>query len=47
MPNEMNSQNCANCQHAREKSTFPRCVGCLKDAAHGNQFPRWQAKETP
>lgn len=47
MAPEMNAQNCRNCQHGREKSTFPRCVSCLKDASRDDQFPRWQEVETP
>ena len=43
MAPEMISKTCVNCQHGRMVSTFPRCVGCLKDGKCGDQFPRWEA----
>lgn len=45
MAPEMNSQNCGNCRHRRRKSTFPRCMGCVKDKCPDNQFPGWEAPE--
>lgn len=34
--------NCINCLHRHESSTFQKCVACLKNAKQGNQFPEWE-----
>ena len=47
MAPEMASKNCANCEHGREKSTFPRCVACLDESATGNHFPKWEQIDEP
>lgn len=44
MASNQTDDNCINCQHRHEKSTFQNCVDCnkprKKDESH---FPGWEA----
>lgn len=42
MASTQHDDNCINCQHRHEKSTFKQCVDCVKNSKKGDQFPGWE-----
>lgn len=40
----MSGQNCATCQHATEKTTFPACAECFRAETKDRLFPGWVKK---
>lgn len=48
MASREHDDNCINCQHRHEQSTFENCVACNKPRKKGeSHFPGWEAIKTP
>ena len=41
MASNQHDDNCINCLHRHEKSTFKACIDCNSTSTSDNKFPSW------